>query len=161
MVWLLNSQGINNCKSAESFCLDILFTQIIGLLKFWHIYCCHVYLFSVRYLNMCKPRAIFFSFEGLAHLHWHFMEVGQHVYQAGWEWMQAGSVPCNQNFFCKWNLTFFKAVPPNWVLFYLGNPLHIISSSLSKFFLFHNAILHKILKLGFWHFKPAFSHNAQ
>ena len=64
MVWLLNSQGINNCKSAESFCLDILFTQIIGLLKFWHIYCCHVYLFSVRYLNMCKPRAIFFLLWG-------------------------------------------------------------------------------------------------
>ena len=40
--------------------------------------------------------------------------------------------------------------------FYLGSPLHIISSLFSHFCLFQNAILHKMLKLGFWNFKPTF-----
>ena len=42
--------------------------------------------------------------------------------------MQAGSVPCNQKFHCKWNLSFFKAVPPNRLPLYLGSLLHIIIS---------------------------------
>ena len=47
--------------------------------------------------------------------------------------MQAGSVPCNQKFHCKWNLSFFKAVPPNRLPLYLGSLLHIIIS-LSRHF---------------------------
>ena len=68
--------------------------------------------------------------------------------------MQADSVPSNQKFSCKWNLSFFKAVPSNRLSFYLGSPLHIISSLFSHFCLFQNAILLKILKLGLWNFKP-------
>ena len=70
--------------------------------------------------------------------------------------MQADSVPSNQKFSCKWNLSFFKAVPSNRLSFYLGSLLHIISSLFIHFFLFQNAILHKMLKLGFWNFKPVF-----
>ena len=31
-----------------------------GPLKFWHVYCCHVYFFSARFLNMCKLRSTFY-----------------------------------------------------------------------------------------------------
>ena len=47
--------------------------------------------------------------------------------------MQAGSVPCDQKFSCQWNLSFFKAVLPNRLPFYLGSLLHIISSLSSHF----------------------------
>ena len=70
--------------------------------------------------------------------------------------MQTGSVPCNQKFSCKWNLSFFKAVPPNRLHFYLGSPLHRISSLFSNFCLFRKVILQKILKLGFWNFTLIF-----
>ena len=59
-------------------------------------------------------------------------------------------------FCCKWNLSFFKAVPPSRLLFYLGIPLHIISSLFSHYCLFQNAILHEMLMLEFWNFIPIF-----
>ena len=37
-----------------------LFTQMIGPFKFWHAYYCHVFFFSARFLNMCRPRATFY-----------------------------------------------------------------------------------------------------
>ena len=40
--------------------------------------------------------------------------------------------------------------------FYLGSPLHVISSLFSHFCLFQNANLRKITKLGFWNFKSIF-----
>ena len=97
------------------------------------------------------------SYDGLVDLYWHFMDVDQHAYWAGlgW-WMQACSVPCDQKFSYKWNLSFFKTVPPNRVLFYLGGLLHIISSLYSHFCLLQNAILHKMLKLEFWNFNSIF-----
>ena len=44
----------------------------------------------------------------------------------------------------------------NKTSFYLGSPLHMITSLFSNFFLFHEAILHKVLKPGFWNVKPIF-----
>ena len=41
-------------------------------------------------------------------------------------------------------------------LFNQGSLLHITSSLFSQFCLFQNAILHKMLKLGFWNFNPIF-----
>ena len=70
--------------------------------------------------------------------------------------MQADSVPSDQRFFCQWNLPFFKAIPPNRLSLYLDSPLHKIRSLLSDFCLFQNAILHKILKLGFCNFQTIF-----
>ena len=55
MVSLLNSQGMKSCKSRESFCLSILFTQMIGPL--FDMFTSAMFIFSsVRFLNMCKPR---------------------------------------------------------------------------------------------------------
>ena len=45
-------------------------------------------------------------------------------------------------------LSLFKAVPLNRLLFYLGGPLHTISSLFSHFYLFQNAIFHKMLIQG-------------
>ena len=86
----------------------------------WHVYYCHVYFV---FLNMCNPRTTFY--DGLAHL--------------------AGSFPCDQKFSCKWNLSFFKAVPSNRLPLYMGSSLHIINSLSSHFYLFQNAILHRVL----------------
>ena len=66
MVWLLNSQGMKNCKSTESFCCSILAIYTNEWSTFWYVYCCYVYFFSARLLNMYKPRTTFYiSFEGL------------------------------------------------------------------------------------------------
>ena len=78
--------------------------------------------FSARLVNMCKPRAIF-CFLLLAYLDWHFMEVEEQAYQAGWGWwMQVGSVPCDQKFSYKWNLSLFKIAPTKQADFLPGQP---------------------------------------
>ena len=70
--------------------------------------------------------------------------------------MQADSVPYNQKLSGKWNLSFFQTVLSNRLPFDLGISFHIISSLFSPFCLFQNAIFHKMLKLGFWNFRPIF-----
>ena len=118
---------------------------------FFHMFTGAMFIFfSVRFLNICKSRT------GCPTS----IEIYESVIASlsswlGW-WMQADSLPSDQQFSCKWNLSFFKAVPSNRLSFYLGSLLHIISSLFIHFFLFQNAILHKMLKLGFWNFKPVF-----
>ena len=74
--------------------------------------------------------------------------------------MQTALVPCDRKFFCKSNLSFFKAVPPTTLRFYSGSLFDIISSLISHFCLFENAILHKTLKPWFGNFKSNF-HRMQ
>ena len=47
--------------------------------------------------------------------------------------LQAGSVPCDQKLSRKSNLSFFKAVSPNRLPFYLGSMLSMISSLFRSF----------------------------
>ena len=111
---------------------------------------------SVKFLNMSKPRTGWPTSIGIL---WNWASNGECrlMLNADWRWwMQTDSVPSDQKFSCKWNLSFFKAVPSYRQSFHLGSPLHIISSSLSHFCLIQCAILHKLLKLGFWNFKPIF-----
>ena len=56
IIWLLNSQGMKNCKSTESFCRSILTIYTNDWSTFWYVYCCYVYFFSGKFLNVCKPR---------------------------------------------------------------------------------------------------------
>ena len=56
MVSLLNSQGIKSCKSRQSFYHNILTIYTNHWSTFCHAYWCHVFS-SVKFLNMCKPRA--------------------------------------------------------------------------------------------------------
>ena len=113
VTWLLNSQGMKNSKSTESFCLRILTIYTND----WSTYILtssllSCFFFSERFLSMCKPRTTFYLFEGLAHLDGDFMDVGQHTYGAAWGWwIQFSSVPWDQKFSCRWNLSFFKAIP--------------------------------------------------
>ena len=158
MVWWLNSQGMKNCKSAKSFCLSILtiYTNDCPH-KFWHVYCWHVYFFSVKFLNMCKPRTAF-------HLLIWAGPSGLASYGSGpgcllsWLGMVNADLlgSSNQKSSYKWNLSFFKAVPRNNLHFYLSSLFQKISSLFNHFCLFQNAILHKMLKLGFLNFKPIF-----
>ena len=60
MVWLLNSQGISNCKSRESFCRSILVIYTIDLSIFWYVYCCYIYFLSVKFLNVSMPRTLLY-----------------------------------------------------------------------------------------------------
>ena len=131
-----------------------LFTQMTGPYKFWHIHCCHVYFFPARFLNMCKLRTTFF-------LPWRAGPPGLAFYGnrparlPSWLRMLNASWPCSMRS-GKWNLSFFKAVPPNRLSFFLGSPLHIISSLFSQFCLCQSAIYYKMLRAGFWNFKPIF-----
>ena len=56
VVWLLNSQGMKNCKITESFCRSILAIYTNDWSTLWYVYCCYVYSFSGKFLNVCKPR---------------------------------------------------------------------------------------------------------
>ena len=75
MVWLLNSQGTKHCKSTESFCLSILFTQMIGALTFWRLLLSCTF-FSAGFLNMCKPRTT-------PYLTWQVSSPGLALYERG------------------------------------------------------------------------------
>ena len=104
--------------------------------------------FSVRFLNICKPRTTFYlpgwpNWIGIL-----------------WKWVSmltklAGDGECRLaqfhviRFLSNEIYHFFKAVPPNRFPFYLGSLLHIINFLFSHFFLFQNAILHKTLNQGF------------
>ena len=108
--------------------------------------------FSATFLNMCKPRTTF-------HLVWWAHPPGLAFCRSGLACLpslQAGYVPRDQKFSCKWVLSSFKAVPPNRLSFYQGSPLYITSALFSHFCLFQNAILHNMFKLGFWNFQPIF-----
>ena len=103
----------------------IILSQHNGYLHKWLVhlhfdmFTAAMIFFSERFLNMCKPRTTFYLFEGLANLDGHFMDVDQHTYRAAWGWwIQFGSVPWDQQFSCRWNLWFFKAIPLNRTPFY-------------------------------------------
>ena len=118
------------------------------------VYCCHVYFFFCEIPKYVQAKS------RLAYIDLDFMEVGYHTYKAGWGWwMQTDLVPSDQKFSCKWNISFFKAVPSNRLSIYLGSLLHITSSLIGHFCLNQNAILHKMLKLRLWNFKPIFYCN--
>ena len=80
-----------------------------------------------------------------------------HIYSAGrgW-WKQAGLVPCDQKFSCKWHLSFSHPVALNEPAAFLASLSHITSSLISHIWFFMNAILRKMSKLGFPNFKPIF-----
>ena len=56
MVWLLNSQGMKNCKSTESFCRSILAIYTNDWSIFDMFTAAMFIFFSRKFLNMCKFR---------------------------------------------------------------------------------------------------------
>ena len=56
LVRILNSQGMKNYKSTESLCRSILAIYTNDWSTCRYVYCCCVYFFSGKFLNVCKPR---------------------------------------------------------------------------------------------------------
>ena len=153
MVWLLNSQGMKNSKSKESFCLSILTIYTNDWSTFWHVYCCHVYFYFARFLNMCKPRTTLYLIcwadsPGLAFYGWGIVCLPSWLAMVNVGWLNS----MRPEIFLQMKFIIFMVVSLNRLPFYLGSPLHVISSLFIHFCLFQNAILHKMLKLGFWYF---------
>ena len=150
MVSLLNSQGMKNCKSTESFCLSILTIYTNDWSPFWHVYCYHVYFFFCEISKYVQAK------NRLAHLDWHFrsglacLPSWLGLMNTGW----LGSI--QSDIFLQMKFIIFKAVPSNRLPYYLGSQLHVVSSLFGHFCLFQNAVLCKMLKLGFRNFKPIF-----
>ena len=105
---------------------------------------------SARFLNMCKPRA---SWSTLIDILWSGLAcLPSKLDMMNTVWL--GSIPSEIFFQVKFSI--LKAVSSKRLPFYLGRTLHAVTSLFSHFCLFQNAILHKMLKLRFWNFKPIF-----
>ena len=106
---------------------------------------------SVKFRNMCKPRTGWPTSIGIL-----------------WKWASkptelAGDSECRltrfhqiRNFLANEIYHFSRPSHQTGLSFNQSSLLHIISSLFSHFCLFQTAILHKMLKLGFWNFKPIF-----
>ena len=122
----------------------LLFTQMIGPL--FDMFASAMFIFSsVKFLNMCKPRT---DWPNLIGILWK-RDSKPTKLARGW-WMQTDLVPSIQEISSKWNLLSYN------LLFLPGQPAPYNQLHINHFCLFQNAILHKMLKLRFWNFKPIF-----
>ena len=127
-------------KTAKGQNHSIPFTQIIGPL--FDMFTGAMFTFSsAKFLNMCKPRT---GWPTLLDIKWKW--ASKLIELARDCECRLARFPSMRNFLANKNRQTFS----------LGNPLHIISSLFRHFCLFQNAILHKMLKLGFWNFKLFF-----
>ena len=156
MVWLLNSQGMKNCKSTESFCCSILAIYTNEWSTVWYVYCCYVYFFSARFLNMYKPRTTFYiSFEGLPTWIGILWKCASMITQlAGIEcrlaWFHAiRNLLANK-------IYHFPGCPIKQASFLPGQPTPCNQLLIWPLLLVPECYLHKMLKLAFWNFNPIF-----
>ena len=106
---------------------------------------------SVRFLNICKPRTGWPTSTDILWSELACLPTWLAIMNTGW----AGSI--RSEVFLQMKFIIFKAVSSKMLSFYLGSPLHVISSLFSQFCLLQNAILHKMLRSGFWNCKSFFS----
>ena len=124
MVRLLNSQGMKNCKGTESSSRSILAIYRNDWSTFWYVYCFYVYFFSGKFRNVRKPRTTLYPL-------WQPDPPGLAFYGSGlaclpsWLGMINVGWLCSMllDIFCKWNLSFFKAVSPKQPAFLLVHPV--------------------------------------
>ena len=133
MVWLLNSQGMKNCKSTESFCRSILAIYTNDWSTFWLVYCSYIYFFSGKFLKVRRPRTTTYPLRqpGPAGLTFYGSELAclpscLGMVYAGWLYSMRSEI------FLQMKLIIFQGCPTK-LLFYLGSLLHIISSLFSYF----------------------------
>ena len=151
MVWLLNSQGMKNCKSTESLCLSILTIYTNDWSPFWYVYCCHVYFFFCEIPKYVQAK------NRLAYLDWHFMEWASMLTKlVGYNEYRLGRFHRIRNFFAN-EIYHFQGCPIKHAVFLPRQSAPCNSSLFSQFCLFRNAILRKMLRLGFWNCKSFFS----
>ena len=102
---------------------------------------------------MCRPRTIFYLIWPTDPPGLEFCGSGPACSTSWLGMVNAGWLGSTRSkTFLKINFSLFRAGPPNKQPFYLGYPLHIISSFFSHLYLFQNTIF----KLGFWNFKAIF-----
>ena len=127
---------------------------MIGTRKFWHAYCCHVVFVLVFLLFFfCEISKVQVLSRSMSWSTW----IKTICKYASPLTGLAGDVKTGWRSSMLWEI-FFQI---KFVIFagcptYLASPLHIISYLFSHFCLFQNAILLKMLNLGFSNFKPTF-----
>ena len=133
MVWLLNSQGMKNWKNTESFCRGILAICTNDWSTFWYVYCCYIYFFSGKFLNVCKPRTTTYPI-------WQTGPPGLVFYGSGLACLPSWLGMTNAGWLCSMQSEIFLLI--KFIIFqgcftklpfYLGSLLHIISSLFSHF----------------------------
>ena len=138
MVWLLNSQGMKNCKSGESFCHNILAIYTNDWSAFSFVYCCYVYFFSGKFLYVWKPRTITYSLWLPGPLGLTFYESGLAclpgwlgIMNAGWLCSMRSGIFLQMKFIiflvCPTKLPFFWAPCSIWSAHYLATLDHEIT----------------------------------
>ena len=129
--WLLNSQGMKNCKSPEPFCRSILPIYTNDWSTAWYVYCCYVYFCSGEFLNVCKPRTATSPLPGPPGLAFYGSVL---ACLPGWLGMVNAAWLCSMRseIFLQIKFIIFQGCPSK-PPFYLASLLHIISSLLSNF----------------------------
>ena len=105
--------------------------------------------FSARFLNRSKPLMGWSTWIGIYESRLACLKSWLGMVNVDWLGSKWSEIFLQIKFFI------LKVVPPNWLPFYSSSSLHTISS-FSHFCLLQNAILHKMLKLGFWRFELIF-----
>ena len=141
--WILKEWKAAKAENQSVFSTLTFYTNDWSI--FWHVYWYHVYSYFYEIPKNVQAK------NRLAHLDWNFMKWANKA-----TGLAGNGEPRLTRFHPIRNLSFFKAAPSDRLPFYLGIPLHVISSLFSHFCLFQNAIFRKLLEPGFWNFKPIF-----
>ena len=121
IIELLRNENLQNYRIILSQHTNYL-KKMVGPLKFWHIYCYHVYFFFlVRFLSMCKTRTAFY-------LLWWAIPPGLASYGSGparllsWLGMMNASWPCSMQseIFLPMKFINFRSCPTKQAVFLLG-----------------------------------------
>ena len=158
MILLGKSQGMKNCKNPGSFYLRILFIKMTGPNKFWHVYCCNVYLFSVRFLNMCKPKTILYLLWQASPPEFRFYGSRPAGLLSWLGIVNAGRLSSMESeIFLKMKFIIFQGCSRKQTVFSPRQRVpYIIWSLFSHFYLFQDVLLQKMSKFVSWNFKLIF-----
>ena len=129
---------------------------MIGPLKFWHIYCCHAYFFSVRFLNMCKARTTLYLLWQIGPPGLGFDESWSARLQSWLGMVNLGRLGSMQSeIFLKMKFIIIQGCPTKQAA-YLHGQHAPYNQLLSQLCLFQNVISHKMLKFVSWNVKSIF-----
>ena len=117
---------------------------------FWLVYCYRVYFFFCEITKHMQPK------NRLVYLDWHFIECASMLTKlAGYdEYRLTGFHPIR--IFLANKIHHFQGCLIKQAAFLPGQPVPCNQLLIQPLCLFQNAILRKMLKLGFWNFKPIF-----
>ena len=139
--------------SVSAYCLH----KLLVYLNFDMFTVAMVIFFSVIFLNICKPRTTFYLLLGACQSGLAFYGKGPAhlpswlgMMNTGWLSSMRSEVPLQMKFII------FQGCPTKRGASLLGQPAAYNQFLIQLVLLVQNAILHKMLKLEFWNFKPIF-----